>query len=78
MELYIMRHGQTADNKKHLLQGRKNIPLSEEGIEQALKAKAQQLSRLLPPLSLIFTTQAKLTRLSVSISSLHFLLLVSQ
>ncbi|MBQ4459147.1 MAG: histidine phosphatase family protein, partial [Clostridia bacterium] len=23
-----MRHGQTADNKKHLLQGRKNIPLS--------------------------------------------------
>ena len=40
MELYIMRHGQTADNKKHLLQGRKNIPLSEEGIEQALKAKA--------------------------------------
>ncbi|MBQ6785036.1 MAG: histidine phosphatase family protein, partial [Clostridia bacterium] len=40
MELYIMRHGQTADNKKHLLQGRKNIPLSEEGIEQAMQAKA--------------------------------------
>ncbi len=37
-----MRHGQTADNKKHLLQGRKNIPLSEEGIEQALKAKADE------------------------------------
>ena len=36
-----MRHGQTADNKKHLLQGRKNIPLSEEGIEQAMKAKAE-------------------------------------
>ena len=35
-----MRHGQTADNKKHLLQGRKNIPLSEEGIEQAMQAKA--------------------------------------
>lgn len=40
MELYIMRHGQTADNKKHLLQGRKNIPLSDEGIEQAMRAKA--------------------------------------
>ena len=35
-----MRHGQTADNKKHLLQGRKNIPLSDEGIEQAMQAKA--------------------------------------
>ena len=41
MELYIMRHGQTADNKKHLLQGRKNIPLSEEGVTQALQAKAE-------------------------------------
>ena len=35
-----MRHGQTADNKKHLLQGRKNIPLSDEGVEQAMQAKA--------------------------------------
>ena len=35
-----MRHGQTADNKKHLLQGRKNIPLSDEGVAQALQAKA--------------------------------------
>lgn len=40
LELFIMRHGQTADNKKHLLQGRKNIPLSEEGIQQAMNAKA--------------------------------------
>lgn len=36
-----MRHGQTADNKKHLLQGRKNIPLSEEGIAQAEEARAE-------------------------------------
>ena len=41
MELYIMRHGQTADNKKHLLQGRKNIPLSEEGVSQAMHARAE-------------------------------------
>lgn len=40
LELFIMRHGQTADNKKHLLQGRKNIPLSDEGIQQAMNAKA--------------------------------------
>lgn len=36
-----MRHGQTADNKRHVLQGRKNIPLSAEGIQQALAAKAE-------------------------------------
>ncbi len=41
MELYIMRHGQTAANKEHLLQGRKNIPLSEEGIAQAMHAKSE-------------------------------------
>ena len=36
-----MRHGQTADNQKHVLQGRKNIPLSDEGVRQALAAKAE-------------------------------------
>lgn len=41
MELYIMRHGQTPDNKKHLLQGRKNIALSEDGVQQALDAKKE-------------------------------------
>ncbi len=41
MELFIMRHGQTPDNKKHLLQGRKNIALSEEGIAQAEEARAE-------------------------------------
>lgn len=41
MELFIMRHGQTAANKEHLLQGRKNIPLSEEGMAQAMDAKAE-------------------------------------
>ncbi len=40
MELYIMRHGQTADNRKHVLQGRKNIPLSEDGVAQAMDARA--------------------------------------
>lgn len=41
MELYIMRHGQTEDNKRHLLQGRQDIPLSEEGVRQAMDAKAE-------------------------------------
>ena len=33
--LYIIRHGQTANNKKKLLQGRSDISLNEEGIRQA-------------------------------------------
>lgn len=36
-----MRHGQTAANREHLLQGRKDIPLSEEGLAQAMDAKAE-------------------------------------
>jgi len=31
----LVRHGQTAINKKNIIQGRKNFPLSEEGILQA-------------------------------------------
>ena len=38
MKLYIMRHGQTDYNKAHLLQGRLDIPLNADGIQQAEKA----------------------------------------
>ncbi len=37
MEIYIVRHGQTIWNKERRLQGRTNIPLSEEGREVAIK-----------------------------------------
>lgn len=33
--LYIIRHGQTVMNKKKVLQGRSDLPLNEEGREQA-------------------------------------------
>lgn len=36
--LYIIRHGQTANNKKKLLQGRSDTLLNEEGRQQALQA----------------------------------------
>ena len=36
--LYIIRHGQTANNKKKLLQGRSDTFLNEEGRQQALQA----------------------------------------
>ena len=37
--LYIMRHGKTEWNKKKKLQGRTDIPLCQEGIEMAEKAR---------------------------------------
>ncbi len=34
--IYLVRHGQTAMNRKKLLQGRSDIPLNEEGRKEAL------------------------------------------
>lgn len=36
--LYIIRHGETANNRKKLLQGRSNMPLNESGLAQAVNA----------------------------------------
>ena len=37
--LYIIRHGQTATNKKKLLQGRSDMSLNDKGFEQAESAR---------------------------------------
>ncbi len=39
MSLYVVRHGLTDWNKKRLIQGRIDIPLNEEGMQQAKKTK---------------------------------------
>ena len=39
-KIYIIRHGQTDLNKKHILQGRVDEPLNEDGILQAKAAAA--------------------------------------
>lgn len=39
-KLYLMRHGQTVYNTQHILQGRCDSPLTNEGIEQAKRAAA--------------------------------------
>lgn len=38
MYLYIMRHGQTDDNTRRVLQGKKDNPLNEQGRRQAREA----------------------------------------
>ena len=39
MDIYIIRHGQTDANKQHELQGRRDVPLNEQGREQARRAR---------------------------------------
>ncbi len=38
MDIYLIRHAQTAKNKAKVLQGRSNAPLNEEGKEQSGRA----------------------------------------
>ncbi len=38
MHLYIMRHGETDDNTRRVLQGQKDNPLNENGKKQAIEA----------------------------------------
>lgn len=37
-DLYLLRHGQTLFNSKHLISGWSDSPLTEKGIEQARRA----------------------------------------
>ena len=41
MSLYYLRHGLTDWNAKNVMQGRIDIPLNDEGKEEARKAKAE-------------------------------------
>lgn len=40
MDIYIIRHGQTDANLRNELQGRRDVPLNEQGREQARRARA--------------------------------------
>lgn len=40
MDIYVIRHGQTDANLRHELQGRRDVPLNEQGREQAEMVRA--------------------------------------
>ncbi len=54
-KIYIIRHGQTDLNKKHILQGRVDEPLNEDGILQA-KAAAALLESLDVPIDQVWSS----------------------
>lgn len=39
VDIYIVRHGQTDANRRHELQGRRDVPLNEQGREQAMRVR---------------------------------------
>lgn len=41
MTFVVMRHGRTDYNNRHLLQGQMDIPLNEEGVQEALNAREE-------------------------------------
>ncbi|WP_062079101.1 histidine phosphatase family protein [Demequina globuliformis] len=61
MQVYLVRHGQTEWNVKGLLQGSSDIPLTEEGRQQATRA-AQALARRIGPQPIIVTSPLERAR----------------
>ncbi|MDC7222809.1 MAG: histidine phosphatase family protein [Spirochaetales bacterium] len=58
IQLYLVRHGETELNEQDLLQGRKDLPLSEKGREQAVRLK-NRLKEV--PLDRIYSSPMKQT-----------------
>ena len=56
MELYLIRHGETAWNDKKLIQGNIDIPLNAEGVNQA-KILSEILKEI--PFDIIFTSDCR-------------------
>ena len=38
MKLIMIRHGQTQINRNHMVQGRSNFPLTDQGIKEAINS----------------------------------------
>ena len=58
MKLYLVRHGETDWNVKKKIQGKTDVPLNENGLNQA-KALAKELVRLQPDVMRVYTSPQK-------------------
>ena len=58
MNFYFIRHGETDWNVKKKIQGKTDVPLNENGLNQA-KALAKELVRLQPDVMRVYTSPQK-------------------
>lgn len=68
LEIYLMRHGQTDMNVRHMLQGHTNTHLNREGCEQALNAGEMMKTRGIKP-DMVFSSPLKRAWVTASLAS---------
>jgi len=66
MTLYLVRHGQTDWNKEHRLQGQKDIPMNNEGIQQ-MKELADKLAETGLNVDVIISSPLERAKISAQI-----------
>ena len=67
-KLYLMRHGQTVYNTQHILQGRCDSPLTDEGVAQARRAAAWLRGRELDMEAVDVTASSPLGRAEATLA----------
>lgn len=67
-QLILLRHGQSIWNKENLFTGWVDIPLSEEGIQEALKA-GKKIDQI--PIDVIYTSTLSRAQMTVPLALLH-------
>lgn len=67
-KLILQRHGQSVWNKKNLFTGWVDIPMSEEGIQECIKA-GKKIENI--PIDVIFTSSLIRAQMTVPLSLLH-------
>jgi 2,3-bisphosphoglycerate-dependent phosphoglycerate mutase len=67
-KLILLRHGQSVWNKKNLFTGWVDIPLSEEGIQEALRA-GKEIQNI--PIDVAFTSSLIRAQMTLTLALLH-------
>jgi 2,3-bisphosphoglycerate-dependent phosphoglycerate mutase len=67
-KLILLRHGQSAWNKENLFTGWVDIPMSEEGVQECIKA-GKKIENI--PIDVIFTSSLIRAQMTVPLAMLH-------